>query len=235
MEQKGDKKEPKMKKVLTGQPNQCGCGKEPTKEKQYKYKYGYKFKYKYEHEHKRGNQDNDTKSMAPFEQKGDKKELKVNQRNPKADQKEPKVNKGEPETNLKEQGNMPMKIVGGSNMQMEVFGEIAADNGDIIESGNLVDKSPRQKGHQKEPKESQGDNGQRNSKAGQKELKVNQRGPETDLKEQGNRPMKIVGGSNMQVMVFEEISADDGDIIESGNIVVKSTRQKGHQKEPKVN
>ena len=48
------------------------------------------------------------------------KEPKVNQRGPKADQKEPKVDKGEPEVNLKEQGNIPMKIVGGSDMQVEV-------------------------------------------------------------------------------------------------------------------
>ena len=68
MEQKEDKKEPKMNKVLRGQSNQCGCGKKPAKEKQYKYKYGYKFKYKYEYEHKCGNTNmpSDTKETLPF-------------------------------------------------------------------------------------------------------------------------------------------------------------------------
>ena len=73
LEQKGDKKEPKVNKLLTGQSNQCECGKEPTKEKQYRYKYEYQFKYQYEYEHKRSNQDSDTKSMTPLNKRETKR------------------------------------------------------------------------------------------------------------------------------------------------------------------
>ena len=52
---------------------------------------------------------------------------------------------------------------------MEVIREIGADNCDIVESGDFVDKSPGQKGDKKEPKVNQ-----RNPKADQKEPKSSQ-------------------------------------------------------------
>ena len=205
MKQKGDRKEPNVNKVLKRHYNQCGCSKAHIKEKQYRYKYEYKFKYQYRYEHKRGNTNmmSGTKEALPcsgMESGGGKETMGMANgallTSPR--QKEPKVNQRNPKADQKETMGTADHIMNILSVTKEALPCSSMEYGGGKETMGMADCALLTSPRQKEPKVNQ-----RGPKADQKEPKVDKGEPEVNLKEQGNIPMKIVGGSDMQVEVSE--------------------------------